>query len=134
MQPSIPCLAMITLLVTDYDEAADFFTDCLGFELLEDVILNDRKRWVVVAPAHGKGAAILLAKAEGSLQLKAVGAQAGGRVGFFLNTDDFNRQHEYMLAAGVRFLEAPRHEAYGIVAVFLDLYGNKWDLIQPVTS
>ena len=127
-----PRLATVTLLVREYDEAIAFFVGALGFVLLEDRASGDAKRWVVVAPARGvAGAALVLARAADERQRAAVGNQAGGRVGFFLETPDFSRDAAAFAAAGVRFLEAPRHEAYGSVAVFEDLYGNKWDLLQP---
>lgn len=123
-------LATVALLVADYDAAIAFFCGSLGFTLRSDTDLGGGKRWVVVAPAGG-GASLLLARADGPAQLARIGDQTGGRVGFFLETDDFARDHAAFLAAGVRFLEEPRHEPYGTVAVFLDLYGNRWDLIQP---
>jgi len=124
-------IATIALLVRDYDEAIGFYRGALGFLLVADTPLGDGKRWVVVAPEGGKGAALLLAEAADAAQAARVGDQTGGRVGFFLETDDFGRDHARFSAAGVRFLEAPRHEPYGSVAVFEDLYGNKWDLIEP---
>ncbi|MET9481627.1 VOC family protein [Streptomyces sp. NPDC006638] len=126
-------IALVTLVVADYDEALAFYTDKLGFELVEDTDRGDGSRWVVVRPpGAGAGAAsLLLARAAGDTQRASVGAQTGGRVGFFLHTEDFARDHATMLAAGVRFLEEPRHEPYGSVAVFEDLYGNRWDLLQP---
>lgn len=124
-------IATIALVVDNYDRALGFYRDALGFELLSDLDLGGGKRWVVVAPAGGKGAKLLLAQADGAEQAARVGDQTGGRVGFFLETDDFARDHGKYTANGVRFLEAPRHEAYGTVAVFEDLYGNKWDLIEP---
>lgn len=124
-------VATIALVVRDYDEAIGFYRDRLGFELVADTPLGGGKRWVLVAPRGGKGARLLLAQAEGEAQSARVGDQLGGRVGFFLETDDFERDHAAFTAAGVRFLEPPRHEAYGSVAVFEDLYGNKWDLIEP---
>lgn len=124
-------IATVSLLVRDYDEAIAFYCGRLGFELVADSSLADGKRWVVVSPPGACGAALLLARAEGEAQIARIGDQTGGRVGFFLETDDFDRDHTAMSAAGVRFLEAPRHEAYGSVAVFEDLYGNKWDLIEP---
>ena len=123
-------IALVTYLVRDYDEAIAFFTDALGFTLLEDSPQSQAKRWVVVGPAGGRGASLLLALAATPGQVAQIGNPAGGRVAFFLETDDFARDHARMLAAGVRFAEAPRHEPYGTVAVFLDLYGNKWDLLQ----
>ncbi|MFB7374699.1 VOC family protein [Streptomyces sp. NPDC056222] len=127
-------IALVTLVVRDYDEAIAFYTDALGFDLVEDTDRGDGSRWVVVRPAGGPaGTGLLLARAKGPAQESAVGAQTGGRVGFFLHTDDFARDHARMTAAGVRFLEAPRHEPYGSVAVFEDLYGNRWDLLQPAS-
>ncbi|HEY8616859.1 VOC family protein [Phenylobacterium sp.] len=125
-------LALTALLVRDYDEAIGFYVGKLGFELVEDTHMGGGKRWVVVRPA-GSEAGLLLARASGE-QARAVGDQAGGRVFLFLETDDFDRDHARMAAAGVRFLEAPRREPYGTVAVFEDLYGTKWDLIQPARA
>lgn len=127
MQRSI---ASVTLVVGDYDAAIAFYRDALGFDLLEDTDLGGGKRWVRMAP-RGAQTALLLARADGDAQRASVGNQTGGRVGFFLHTDDFARDHAAMLACGVRFLEAPRHEPYGTVAVFEDLYGNRWDLLEP---
>lgn len=126
----MPHIALVTLVVRDYDEAIAFYTGPLGFELVEDTDRGDGSRWVVVRPRGGAGA-LLLARAADDAQRASVGAQTGGRVAFFLHTDDFARDHTRMLAAGVRFLEEPRHEPYGSVAVFEDLYGNTWDLLQP---
>ena len=123
-------IATTALVVRDYDEAIAFYRDRLGFALIADTPLGGGKRWVLVAPAGG-GARLLLAQADGPEQQARIGDQTGGRVGFFLETDDFERDHAAYTACGVRFLEPPRHEAYGSVAVFEDLYGNKWDLIQP---
>lgn len=123
-------ILQIALLVRDYDEAIDFYTKVLGFELLEDQARGGGKRWVRVAPA-GSDFALLLARAATPEQERAVGNQAGGRVFLFMYTDDFHADHARLKAAGVRFTEAPRHESYGTVVVFLDLYGNKWDLIGP---
>jgi catechol 2,3-dioxygenase-like lactoylglutathione lyase family enzyme len=120
-------LSLTALLVRDYDEAIDFYVRKVGFELREDTDQGGGKRWVVVSPSGG-GAALLLAK---SAEAKGVGEQGAGRVFLFLQTDDFDADHARMSAAGVRFLEAPRREAYGAVAVFEDLYGNRWDLIEP---
>jgi catechol 2,3-dioxygenase-like lactoylglutathione lyase family enzyme len=122
-------LSLAALLVRDYDEAIDFYVGKVGFELVEDAPQGGGKRWVVVRPP-GSDAGLVLAKASGE-QARAVGAQAGGRVFLFLETDDFGRDQARMAAAGVRFLEAPRREPYGVVAVWEDLYGNRWDLIQP---
>jgi catechol 2,3-dioxygenase-like lactoylglutathione lyase family enzyme len=130
-------LALVTLVVDDYDEAIRFYTGALGFRLAEDAPRPDGSRWVVVEPGGaagapgGGGTGLLLARAKGEAQRARVGDQTGGRVGFFLHTDDFARDHARMLAAGVTFLEEPRREPYGTVAVFRDLYGNTWDLLQP---
>jgi catechol 2,3-dioxygenase-like lactoylglutathione lyase family enzyme len=122
-------LSLVSLIVRDYDEAIAFYTQKLGFSLREDTLLAPDKRWVVVSPASG-GTGILLAKAKNAAELAAVGNQAGGRVFLFLETDDFHRDHDRMVNAGVTFREDPRHESYGIVAVFEDLYGNLFDLIE----
>ena len=127
MHKHIACFALV---VADYDDAIDFYVRKLGFELREDTDMGEGKRWVLVAP-RGAQTAILLARAVNDEQRAAIGHQTGGRVGFFLHTDDFARDHASMLAHGVRFLEEPRHEAYGIVAVFEDLHGNRWDLLEP---
>jgi catechol 2,3-dioxygenase-like lactoylglutathione lyase family enzyme len=124
-------IALFALLVADYDAAIAFFTRALRFTLLEDTDQGGGKRWVVVAPPGGQGGALLLARAASDRQRAQVGDQFGGRVGLFLHTDDFAAQQAHMLAHGVRFVEAPRQEAYGTVVVFEDLYGNRWDLIQP---
>ncbi|MFF5342219.1 VOC family protein [Streptomyces althioticus] len=125
-------IALVTLVVHDHDEAIRFYTEALGFRLAEDTPRPGGGRWVVVEPGTGHtGAALLLARAAGEEQRARVGDQTGGRVGFFLHTDDFARDHARMTAAGVTFLEEPRHEPYGSVAVFQDLYGNRWDLLQP---
>jgi len=123
-------IAQVALLVRDYDEAIRFFTRALGFELLEDSPREGGKRWVRVGPAGEAGSALLLARAATPAQERAVGNQSGGRVFMFLETDDFARDHARLRTAGVRFTEEPRDEDYGTVAVFLDLYGNKWDLIE----
>jgi len=124
-------LAAVTLVVRDYDEALAWFTNVLGFERIEDEPRERGKRWVVVGPPGGRGARILLARAASPAQETRVGDQTGGRVAFFLRTDDFHRDHQALTARGVRFVEAPREEDYGTVAVFEDLYGNRWDLVQP---
>jgi catechol 2,3-dioxygenase-like lactoylglutathione lyase family enzyme len=123
-------ISTIALVVRDYDEAITWFTDKLGFTLEQDFPVG-KKRWVVIAPRGGAGAWLLLARAEGPDQESRIGDQTGGRVFLFLETDDFDRDHAAMTAKGVRFLESPRREAYGTVAVFEDLCGNKWDLLQP---
>ncbi|MEH0420674.1 VOC family protein [Streptomyces sp. B21-083] len=128
-------IALITLVVGDYDEAIRFYTDALGFRLAEDSPRPDGSRWIVVEPgAAGTGTGLVLARAKDENQRSRIGDQTGGRVGFFLHTDDFARDHARMSAAGVTFLEEPRHEPYGSVAVFQDLYGNRWDLLQPATG
>jgi catechol 2,3-dioxygenase-like lactoylglutathione lyase family enzyme len=125
-------IALVTLVVDDYDEAIRFYTEALGFRLAVDAPRPGGSRWVVVEPgAPGAGTGLVLARADGEAQSARVGDQTGGRVGFFLHTDDFARDHARMTAAGVTFLEEPRHEPYGTVAVFQDLYGNRWDLLQP---
>ncbi|WP_326610008.1 VOC family protein [Streptomyces scopuliridis] len=138
----MPYIALATLVVDDYDKALAFYTRALGFELIEDTERGDGSRWVVVRPRavsgdpDGSGGSansvgLLLARAKDDAERASIGVQTGGRVGFFLHTEDFARDHARMRAAGVRFLEEPRHEPYGSVAVFEDLYGNRWDLIQP---
>lgn len=123
-------LALSTLVVRDYDEAIGFYVDKLGFILTRDDDMGGGKRWVVVTPPGSQGG-LLLAKAVGDVQAARIGDQTGGRVGFFLHTDDFDGDHARMSAAGVKFLEAPRREIYATVAVFEDIYGNRWDLLQP---
>jgi catechol 2,3-dioxygenase-like lactoylglutathione lyase family enzyme len=127
-------LELVSLIVEDYDHAIDFFVGTLGFELVEDSpsLTNDGrpKRWVVVRP-RGSGTGLLLAQADGEAQAAAVGHQFAGRVGFFLRVADFDAAFERMRAAGVVFVTAPRTEAYGRVAVFLDVSGNRWDLLGP---
>lgn len=123
-------LAHIAIVVTDYDEAIEYYTTKLGFVLAEDTKLSDVKRWVVVASRGGNGCSLLLAKAANDAQQSRVGDQTGGRVFLFLHTDDFTGDYERMKKAGVEFTEEPRNESYGRVVVFKDLYGNKWDLIE----
>lgn len=123
-------LGSVALLVRDYDEAKAWYTGVLGFTLIEDSDLGDGKRWVVVAPPGSAETSLLLARAATPDQAARVGDQAGGRVFLFLNTDDFQRDFQMLRARGVKFVEAPRQEKYGTVAVFADLYGNRWDLIQ----
>lgn len=122
-------LAHVTLVVDDYDRAIAFFTGVLGFELIADTPLGGGKRWVLVSA--GAGSALLLARAGDEAERARIGDQTGGRVGFFLETDDFERDHRDFLAKGVRFREEPRYESYATVAVFEDIYGNLWDLLQP---
>ncbi|WP_104662653.1 VOC family protein [Ensifer adhaerens] len=124
-------IARVALLVPDYDAGIAFYCGKLGFDLVEDTVLDTTTRWVVVRPKGAVETALLLAEADGERQQAAIGNQTGGRVGFFLFTDDFARDHAAMRAAGVAFLEAPRHEPYGTVAVFSDPFGNHWDLLQP---
>lgn len=124
-------LAHVTIVVPDYEPAIAFYRDGLGFDLVCDQKLEDGKRWVVVRPRGAGGSGLLLAKADGTTQQAVIGNQTGGRVGFFLQTDDFDGDHARMLAAGVRFTETPRIEPYGKVAVFADPFGNLWDLIEP---
>ena len=125
-------LSLIALVVRDYDEAIAWYTQALAFTLIEDTPLTPTKRWVVIAPTGSPGTRLLLARAEGLVQEARIGDQAGGRVFLFLETDDFDRDFKAMSARGVKFHETPRREDYGTVAVFEDLYGNLWDLIEPV--
>ena len=124
-------IAHLALVVRDYDEAIAFFTGALRFSLVEDTPLGGGKRWVVVAPPGSTGASLLLARAVTPEQQSRIGDQTGGRVFLFLETDDFARDFRALSARGVAFEEAPRSEPYGTVAVFTDLYGNRWDLIEP---
>lgn len=124
-------LVYIALVVRDYDEALDFYLNKLNFELIEDTYQPEQdKRWVVVAPPGGQGATLLLARAATPEQAAFIGNQAGGRVFLFLNSDDFWRDYNAMLARGIRFIREPKQADYGMVAVFEDLYGNRWDLLQ----
>lgn len=123
-------LAHIALVVRDYDEAIAYYTTVLGFELLEDALLAPGKRWVLVAPRGNRGSSLLLARAANAEQATHIGNQTGGRVFLFLHTDDFRRDHADYVARGVKFIEPPRQETYGTVAVFEDIYGNRWDLIE----
>lgn len=123
-------LSLLALVVRDYDEAIQYYTGVLGFELVEDSPRGGGKRWVVVRPAGSSGAGLLLARAVTPEQESRIGNQAGGRVFLFLQTDDFRRDHELWTARGVKFREEPREEEYGTVVVFEDLYGNAWDLIE----
>lgn len=124
-------LAAITILVPSYDEGLAFFCDVLGFAVLENSPLGSGKRWIVVAPSQRAGAALVLALPSDERQRSRLGDQTEGRVGFFLHTADFWGDYETMRSRGVRFLETPRREPYGLVAVFLDPWGGKWDLLQP---
>jgi len=123
-------IARVSLAVRDYDEAIAFYTRALGFVVLEDEPRGGGKRWVVVAPRRD-GVALVLAKATTDAQRARIGEHTGGRVLLFLHTDDFAAEHARMTAAGVRFVEPPRHEPHGTVAIFLDLYGNRLELIEP---
>jgi len=123
-------IATVSLLVREYDEAIQFFTDILRFKLVEDSSQGPGKRWVIVSPGQGEGVSLLLAKASTAEQLACVGNQTGGRVFLFLHTSNFQADYEHMKAHGVQILEEPRSEPYGMVVVFQDLYGNRWDLLQ----
>jgi len=123
-------IGSLALLVRAYDEAIAFYTQKLGFNLLEDTDLGEGKRWVRIAPPGSTETSLLLAQAASPGQEQAIGHQSGGRVFLFLHTDDFWRDYHAMQATGVHFLEQPRHEPYGTVVVFADLYGNKWDLLE----
>lgn len=123
-------LAALALVVTDYDEAIAWYTRALGFELIEDTDMGGGKRWVLLAPPGSRETRLLLARANGEQQISRIGNQTGGRVFLLLHTDDFHRDYQRMLAQGVVFREQPRDESYGIVAVFEDLYGNLWDLLE----
>jgi catechol 2,3-dioxygenase-like lactoylglutathione lyase family enzyme len=124
-------IAHIALVVKDYDEAIEFYTKKLGFNLIEDTKLSEAKRWVLVAPKGAKECCLLLAKAANEQQLASVGNQTGGRVFLFLFTDDFWRDFEDLKAKQINFVRPPKQEEYGMVAVFEDLYGNMWDLLEP---
>lgn len=121
----------MALVVSDYDEAIRFYTEKLDFILVEDTRLTETKRWVLVRPPGKEGCCLLLAKADGAKQEKSVGNQTGGRVFLFLYTDDFQRDYHKMKERGINFVRPPKMEAYGTVAVFEDLYGNLWDLLEP---
>jgi len=123
-------LGYVSVVVRNYDEAIAFFTGILGFTLIEDTPLGNGKRWVLVRPPNSQGTSLLLARAVNSEQDGRIGNQTGGRVFLFLHTDDFWRDYEVFRKRGVKFREEPRNESYGTVAVFEDLYGNKWDLLQ----
>jgi catechol 2,3-dioxygenase-like lactoylglutathione lyase family enzyme len=124
-------LALVALVVNDYDEAIDYYVRVLGFTLREDTPQAEGKRWVVVSPPGGVGTGLLLARAANDPQRRAVGLQTGGRVFLFLHTDDFERDYAAYKKRGVSFVEPPRQESYGKVVVFTDLYGNRWDLVEP---
>jgi len=124
-------IAHIALVVKDYDEAIEFYTQKLDFELIEDTKISEEKRWVIVAPKGTKGCSLLLAKAVNEKQFKSIGNQSGGRVFLFLFTDDFWRDYNRMINRNIKFVRPPKEEDYGMVAVFEDLYGNMWDLLEP---
>lgn len=124
-------IAHIALVVKDYDDAIQFYTKKLDFELLEDTKIDDHKRWVIISPPGAKECCLLLAKAADEKQLARVGNQTGGRVFLFLFTDDFWRDYNKMLERSIKFVRPPKEEPYGMVAVFEDLYGNMWDLLEP---
>jgi len=125
-------LAHIALVVADYDEAIAFYTKQLNFTLVEDTVLSETKRWVLIAPPGSSGCQLLLAKAANEEQASRIGNQTGGRVFLFLYTDNFQRDYTAMLEKGIEFVREPITEPYGTVAVFKDLYGNYWDLIEPM--
>lgn len=128
MKQKIACIAIV---VKDYDEAIEFYTSKLNFALLEDTRLNEEKRWVLVSPPGSDGCSLLLAKAANDEQKSRIGNQTGGRVFLFLNTDNFERDYQSLISKGVNIIRKPSVEPYGTVAVFEDLYGNLWDLIEP---
>jgi catechol 2,3-dioxygenase-like lactoylglutathione lyase family enzyme len=125
-------IAHLALVVRDYDEAISYYTEMLGFRLVEDTVLSDTKRWVIVKPPGNGQCSLLLAKAATPEQQRVIGQQTGGRVFLFLYTDDFYRDYEQMRARGIEFVRPPAREEYGTVSVFKDLYGNLWDLIEPI--
>lgn len=129
----IQSIIHIALLVEDYDDAIDFYVKKLKFDIIEDTLLSDTKRWILIQPPGSNGCCLLLAKAVNEQQLSAVGNQSGGRIFLFLETDEFYRDYHRMKAANITFVRDPVAESYGIVAVFKDLYGNLWDLIQRTT-
>ncbi len=126
-------IALVTLVVKDYDEAIQFYVDKLNFNLIEDTQMSPEKRWVIVSAGSGSSTNLLLAKATNEDQVSRIGNQTGGRVFLFLYTDDFYRDYNLMISKNVEFIRGPVEEPYGIVGVFKDLYGNLWDFIQPVS-
>jgi catechol 2,3-dioxygenase-like lactoylglutathione lyase family enzyme len=128
----MPHLALVAILVDDYDKAIEYYTQKLDFILKEDTQINKHKRWVVVQPPGASECGLLLAKAANGHQIETIGNQSGGRVFLFLHTEDFERDYTKFLDRGVHFIQTPHKEPYGTVAVFKDLYGNLWDLIQPI--
>lgn len=131
IKTSVQRIAHIALVVKDYDEAIQFYTKKLNFKVIEDTPLNESKRWVLIAPSGAKECCLLLARAANEKQEASIGNQTGGRVFLFLYTDNFERDYKQMVENGIRFVRQPTAEAYGTVAVFEDLYGNLWDLIEP---
>lgn len=127
-------IAALTLIVPDYDQAISYYVKTLGFTLIEDTVLSERKRWVLIAPSKEESCNLLLAKAVTEDQKTAIGNQASGRVFLLLYTDDFDRDYQMYRKNGVTFLEEPRSESYGKVAVFEDIFGNKWDLLEPASN
>ncbi|HJW18521.1 MAG TPA: VOC family protein [Flavisolibacter sp.] len=125
-------IAQLSLLVKDYDEAIAFYTNKLNFTLVEDTLLSETKRWVVVKPKGSHGCSLLLAKASNEEQKSRIGNQTGGRVFLFLHTDNIQRDHENLLQQNIKIIRGPVTEVYGKVLVFEDLYGNLWDLVEPV--
>lgn len=131
IKTSVQRIAHIALVVKDYDEAIQFYTEKLNFKVIEDTPLSESKRWVLIAPSGAKECCLLLAKAANDKQEASIGNQTGGRVFLFLYTNNFERDYKQMAENGIRFVRQPTAEAYGTVAVFEDLYGNLWDLIEP---
>ena len=124
-------IAQLTLLVKNYDEAIDFYVHKLNFVLVEDIEIDQDKRWVLVAPNAENSCCLLLAEVSNETQKRAIGNQSGGRVFLFLHTDNFKREYENLIEKGIKIVREPKEEPYGTVAVFEDLYGNLWDLIEP---
>jgi len=124
-------IAHITLLVKDYDEAIEFYTKKLNFNLIQDTFLTDKKRWVLIAPEGSTESCLLLAKAQNECQIDSIGNQTGGRVFLFLYTDNFTRDYHNLIQKGIKIIREPKDEEYGRIVVFEDLYGNLWDLIEP---
>jgi catechol 2,3-dioxygenase-like lactoylglutathione lyase family enzyme len=124
-------IAHIALVVDDYDTAINFYVEKLHFSLVEDTVLSETKRWVIVSP-QGSACSLLLAKASNEKQVSRIGDQTGGRVFLFLHTDNFQRDYQNLLDQGIKIIKEPVRESYGLVAVFADLYGNLWDLIEPL--
>ena len=124
-------IAQITLLVKDYDEAIHFYVNKLNFKLVEDTVLDQNKRWVIVSPNLENSSSLLLAEASNITQKQAIGNQSGGRVFLILHTDNFNKEYQNLIANNIKIVREPKVEPYGTVAVFEDLYGNLWDLIEP---